>query len=120
MASNLLNHPDLGTGQHGWLAFELVGLLAVEPQMTQRGLAERLGVSLGTVNGVLRQLARSKVVVRSDSDDAALKGYVLTEQGKNCLAQSAQSYFAARTADIERATSLLSALRERIDIACRR
>ena len=65
MASNPFHHSELGTRQRGWLAFELVGLLTAEPMITQRGLAERLGVSLGTVNGALRRLARSKVVAQT-------------------------------------------------------
>lgn len=119
MASNLLNHPDLGVGQHGWLAFELVGLLTAEPMITQRGLAERLGVSLGTVNGALRRLARNKVVAQTRRGAAAMKVYTLTKHGERFLAQTAESYFSARSADIERAATLLTALREYVGVEMR-
>lgn len=119
MASNLLNHPDLGVGQHGWLAFELVGLLTAEPMITQRGLAERLGVSLGTVNGALRRLARNKVVAQTRRGAAAMKVYTLTKHGERFLAQTAESYFSARSADIERAATLLTALREHVGVEMR-
>lgn len=82
--------------------------------ITQRGLAERLGVSLGTVNGALRRLARSKVVAQTERGAAAMKAYTLTKHGERLLAQTAEAYFATRSADIERAASLLTALRERI------
>ena len=114
MASNPFHHSELGARQRGWLAFELAGLLTAEPMITQRELAERLGVSLGTVNGALRRLARIKVVAQTHRGAATMKVYTLTKHGERFLAQSAESYFAARSADIERAAVLLTALRERV------
>lgn len=119
MASNPLHHSELGPRQRGWLAFELVGLLTAEPMITQRGLAKRLGVSLGTVNGALRRLAGNNVIAETERGAAAMKVYTLTRYGERFLAQTAESYFAARSADIERAAALLSALRERIEIEVR-
>ena len=43
-----------------------------------------------------------------------MKAYTLTKHGERLLAQTAEAYFATRSADIERAASLLTALRERI------
>ena len=44
------------------LDFELVYLLECEPHLTQREIAERLGISLGRVNYCLKALAEKGVV----------------------------------------------------------
>lgn len=70
------------------LDFELVYLLEREPQLTQREIAERLGISLGRVNYCLKALAEKGVVRPGGASARAGRagarqriGYVPTRKG---------------------------------------
>lgn len=94
-----------------WLEVELIGLLAVSSNHTQRSLADRLGVSLGTVNGALRRMSRAGFLVIDGMSGSRAQKFTLTAKGRHRLSQAAPHYVSARTADIERAARLLTDLK---------
>ena len=60
-------------------ARRLLDELKTNPELSQRALAARLGVSLGTVNQLLRRLLRQRCVRRSA--EAGRARYVITDDG---------------------------------------
>ena len=66
------------------LPYQLLCQLTDEPAASQRGLAERLGVSLGKVNYCLRALVEKGLVKANNfrrSDNKLAYAYVLTPAG---------------------------------------
>lgn len=97
--------------QHSqWLEFELIGLVAASPNSSQRTLADRLGVSLGTVNGMMKRMIGAGFLAKCDDSGARRQRLILTAEGRRRLSKVAPSYLSARTAEIERATRLLTDL----------
>lgn len=94
-----------------WLEFELIGLLADSSHCTQRSLAARLGVSLGTVNGALRRMAAADLLTFGEISGSRTRRLILTDKGRRRLAQVAPEYLSVRAAEIERAARLLTDLR---------
>jgi sulfate adenylyltransferase len=66
------------------LLFRLLRQLDVSPEMSQRGLAEALGISLGRLNGQLRAAIEArfvKIVDRDGADKRQRYGYQITARG---------------------------------------
>ena len=91
--------------------FRILDLLEQQPELSQRELAEALGVSLGAVNYTLKALAEKGLVKLRNfraSDRKLGYAYVLTPAGV-----SEKSWLAARF--IQRKLKEYEALREELD-----
>ena len=96
--------------QSQWLEIELMGLLAASSSHTQRSLAARLGVSLGTVNAIIKRMLDAGILTAKQVSGARTRHLLLTASGKRLLSRSAPHYLSERTAEIERAARLLTDL----------
>lgn len=114
MAQQKIPTPRLEVRRHQSLEFELVGLIAACPLQSQRRLAERLGVSVGTVNGLLKRLLSEQVIAPTQASERRMRPFVVTGTGKRKLSQAVSWYFSVRAAEIDRAASLLAELRHKL------
>lgn len=62
--------------------YEVMLLINNSDKVTQRGLSEKSGISLGSINAIVNNLEEQKYIKKSGSSQ---KGYVLTETGINML-----------------------------------
>lgn len=87
------------------LHFELLRLIESNPQVTQRHLAEALGVSLGRVNYCLREL-RDKGWVKArnfrNSSNKRVYMYVLSPSGIEARARATVCFLRAKLAERDR------------------
>jgi len=95
------------------LDFELLSLLGAEPKLSQRELAERLGISLGKVNYCLKALA-DKGAIKLDNFRASSNklgyAYVLTPRGIGHRARHAGGFLARKMAEYDRLKAQIDAL----------
>jgi EPS-associated MarR family transcriptional regulator len=82
--------------------FKVLNLLAAEPALNQRQLAERLGISLGKVNYLLKALLekghlKANNFKRSDNKLAYL--YLLTPEGAAAKIKLTRAYLARKEAE---------------------
>ena len=93
--------------------FRILRLLEEHPQMTQRQIADTLGISLGGVNYCLRGLVeRGSVKVNNfrTSTNKLAYAYVLTPKGISARAALAQAFLARRLAEYEALRAEIDAL----------
>ena len=93
--------------------FRLLRALAANPGLSQRGLAEDVGVSLGAVNGLLNGLIETGLVQIRNAEAAPGRfrfAYVLTRKGKAAKARLAGGFLDRRRAEVQALTGEIAAL----------
>lgn len=99
------------------LDYELLRQLAEQPVAGQRGLASRLGVSVGKVNYCLRALV-DKGWVKADnfrrSDNKWAYAYLLTPHGVTAKMQLAHAFLERKEREFERLQHEIAALRSEL------
>lgn len=92
-------------------------LLQQQPELSQRQLAEKLGVSLGKANYLLRALLeKGSIKARNfrNSQNKLAYAYFLTPQGLAQKTTMAQGYLQRKTAEYEALRSEIESLRQEI------
>ena len=82
---------DLKSSDPSEKTLEILNLLAVEPNLSQRDIAHASGVSLGMVNLVLRRLARTGYLKVTNLDGRKMR-YLLTAKGLTSKSNRAYQY----------------------------
>jgi MarR family transcriptional regulator, temperature-dependent positive regulator of motility len=105
------NKQDLSEDAH----FRLMRLLEGEPQLSQRELAERMGVSVGKVNYCMRALIekgwlKAGNFVRSDNKSAYL--YLLTPHGVKAKAAMTLRFLRRKEQEHQALLEEIAALRK--------
>jgi EPS-associated MarR family transcriptional regulator len=96
---------------------KVLHLLQQQPELSQRQLAEKLGVSLGKANYLLRALLeKGSIKARNfrNSQNKLAYAYVLTPQGIAQKAAMAQGYLQRKTAEYEALRSEIESLQREI------
>jgi EPS-associated MarR family transcriptional regulator len=102
------------------LDLNLLRALSAAPQTTQRGLAQRLGVSLGRINFCLRALSDKgwiKVNNFRRSDRKWAYTYVLTPAGADEKLRLTLRFLQRKSAEYDRLRAELEALRQEVKSA---
>lgn len=89
------------------LDLRLLERLSAEPDLSQRGLAEALGVSLGLTNAFLKRLARKGLVKTARVNGRALR-YLLTPAGLREKTRLAIEYLSWSVVHYRRARRVLA------------
>ena len=92
-------------------------LLQQQPELSQRQLAERLGVSLGKTNYLLRALLeKGSIKARNfrNSQNKMAYAYFLTPQGLAQKTAMAQGYLHRKTVEYEALRSEIESLQQEI------
>lgn len=95
--------------------YYLLCQLAHEPAASQRGLAERFGVSLGKVNYCLRALVDTGLVKANNfrcSDNKRAYAYVLTPVGLEEKSRLTKAFLQRKLAEFEVLQQEMEALRQ--------
>lgn len=115
---------DLGVGQAGWMTIAMVAKSPAE--LSQKELADLLGVEGPTIVAMIDRLVKSGLVLRAPSaTDRRVKLVRLTEAGRSLYAKVKDQANAFRSsllsevdqATLRAATDMLDALRARIEAA---
>ena len=96
------------------LDYELLQQIATQSGASQRGLAVRLGVSVGKVNYCLRALVDKGWVKASNfrrSDNKLAYAYLLTPTGVSAKLQLTKDFLARKEQEFEQLQADISALR---------
>jgi MarR family transcriptional regulator, temperature-dependent positive regulator of motility len=100
------------------LDYELLRQITDQPVASQRGLAVRLGVSVGKLNYCLRALM-DKGWVKADnfrrSDRKWAYAYLLTPRGASAKVRLARAFLARKEAEFERLQHEIASLRHELD-----
>ena len=99
------------------LDYELLQQIATQSSASQRGLAVRLGVSVGKVNYCLRALVDKGWVKASNfrrSDNKWAYAYLLTPSGAHAKLQLARDFLASKEQEFEQLHSMIVALRSEV------
>jgi MarR family transcriptional regulator for hemolysin len=113
---------DLGVGQSGWLTIAIIA--KSKSELSQRALADELGVEGPSVVAMLDRLEHAGLVLRAPSPtDRRVKLVHLTDAGHALFAKVRKQADAFRAsmlddvppAELAAATALLEKLRERIE-----
>jgi len=86
------------------LRFNLLKLLQANPRMSQRDVAQKLGISLGTANSCLRFLARKgwiKAAVFKNGKNRSAYMYPLTPRGIREKTRVSASFLRRKTREYE-------------------
>ena len=115
----MIKHPSEDT------RFRVLRALEENPDLSQRGLARDVGISLGGVNYCLRALAeKGQIKIRnfkaSDSDHKAGYAYVLTPSGLAERARLTGRFLQRKLAEYEALEAEIAALREEQDEGAKR
>jgi MarR family transcriptional regulator, temperature-dependent positive regulator of motility len=100
------------------LDYELLRQITDEPAASQRGLAQRLGVSVGKVNYCLRALVDKGWVKANNfrrSDNKWAYAYLLTPRGASAKVRLAHHFLARKESEFERLQHEIAELRSAID-----
>ena len=99
-------------------SYGLLKTLAEEPNLSQRVLAKRLGVSLGKVNFCLNALI-AKGCLKADnfrnSDNKLAYAYMLTPQGVEQKAHLTMEFLQIKVEEYERLRLEIAQLRQSVD-----
>ena len=96
------------------LDYELLRQITEQPAASQRGLAARLGVSVGKVNYCLRALVDKGWVKANNfrrSDNKWAYAYLLTPRGASAKVRLAQDFLARKELEFERLQHEITSLR---------
>lgn len=105
--------------RHESLDFELLDLLSDEPELSQREIAERLGLSVGRANYCLKALReKGAVKVRNfrASDNKLAYAYILTPEGLAHRARLAGAFLARKRAEYDRLKRQIASLESEFDL----
>ena len=99
--------------------FRILRLLEQNPELTQRQLAEELGLSLGKVNYLLNALVeKGQIKVGSFARNGGKLnkiGYLLTPEGLQSRMALARKYFDRKTAEYQALQGELAELRAELE-----
>lgn len=97
--------------------YKILRLLEKDPQLSQRGIADALGVSLGKVNYCLKALIEKGFIkarnFRNSSNKSAYM-YYLTPKGIDHKARVTARFFARKLAEHEALTREIESLRAEV------
>ena len=97
--------------------FRILRILEIDPEMSQRQLAQSVGVSLGRINYVLAALI-DKGLVKLDnlrtSHDKRRYAYVLTPRGIREKARITRAFLIRKTAEYEALRAEIEALEQEV------
>lgn len=108
---------EAGISRRESLDFELLYLLESEPGLTQRELAERLGISLGRTNYCVRALLDKGVIKLANFRAAKSKlgyVYVMTPQGIAQRIELSRRFLQRKLTEFERLKAQIEALQRAI------
>lgn len=100
------------------LPYYLLCQLTQEPAASQRGLAERFGVSLGKVNYCLRAMVDKGLVKANNfrrSDNKMAYSYVLTPSGIEEKSALTKAFLQRKLAEFELLQQEIEALRREVE-----
>ena len=100
------------------MRFRLLRLLDDNPEMSQRDLAQAVGVSLGSVNYQLKALVDKGMVKLgnfSANPDKRRYAYILTPQGITAKAALTRRFLARKRAEYEALRAEIDALQDEVD-----
>jgi len=100
------------------LDYELLKQIATQSSASQRGLAARLGVSVGKVNYCLRALTDKGWVKASNfrrSDNKWAYAYLLTPSGASAKLQLTRDFLARKEAEFEALRAAITMLRAEVN-----
>jgi MarR family transcriptional regulator, temperature-dependent positive regulator of motility len=100
------------------LDYEMLRQITDQPVASQRGLAVRLGVSVGKVNYCLRALVDKGWVKARNfrrSDNKWAYAYLLTPPGVSAKMRLAQAFLARKEFEFERLQHEIAALRSELN-----
>lgn len=103
--------------QHEEAHLRILKIFAVEPDLSQRQLAERLGVSLGKTNFLIRSLLEKGLLKARNFRRAKNKlqyAYLLTPEGIGAKVRLTRAYLARKEAEYEALQSEIQALRREV------
>lgn len=98
--------------------FHILRLLDENPDLSQRDLARKAGVSVGAVNYLLRALVEKGLVKIGNftaSDDKRRYAYVLTPQGITAKAALTRRFLRRKIAEYEALKAEIEGLKAEID-----
>lgn len=98
--------------------FEMLRQIADQPDLSQRSLAARLGVSVGKVNYCLRALADKGWVKANNfrrSDHKWAYAYLLTPNGVQAKLRLARDFLARKEREFEQLQSEIATLRSELE-----
>jgi EPS-associated MarR family transcriptional regulator len=99
------------------LDYEILNQITHQPVASQRGLAVRLGVSVGKINYCLRALVDRGWVKANNfrrNDNKWAYAYLLTPSGVNAKLRLARAFLARKENEFERLQSEIHALRSEL------
>jgi len=99
------------------LDYELLRQIIDQPTASQRGLAARLGVSVGKVNYCLRALVDKGWVKANNfrrSDNKLAYAYLLTARGASAKVRLAREFLEHKEREFERLQTEIAALRDEL------
>ena len=100
------------------IKYRLIKILESNPKLTQRQMAEEMGVSLGKFNYCLKELVKSGLVkverFKTSSNKVAYL-YLLTPKGINEKARITTRFLERKLDEYERIKQEISVLREEIN-----
>ena len=99
------------------LDYELLRQITDEPAASQRGLATRLGVSVGKVNYCMRALVDKGWVKANNfrrSDNKWAYAYLLTPRGASAKVRLAHDFLAHKEREFERLQHEIATLRREL------
>ncbi len=99
------------------LDYELLRQITDQPTASQRGLAARLGVSVGKVNYCLRALVDKGWVKANNfrrSDNKLAYAYLLTPRGASAKMRLAHDFLARKEREFEHLQHEIAALRSEL------
>ncbi len=100
------------------LDYELLRQITDEPTASQRGLAARLGVSVGKINYCLRALVDKGWVKANNfrrSDNKLAYAYLLTARGASAKVLLAREFLEHKEREFERLQTEIAALRNELN-----
>jgi EPS-associated MarR family transcriptional regulator len=102
----------------GDLHYELLRHLTDQPMTSQRGLAERMGVSVGRINYCMRALVDRGWVKANNfrrSDNKWAYAYLLTPKGVSAKLRLTRAFLARKEAEFDALQREIATLRKQID-----
>ena len=99
-------------------SFRVMHILQDNPDITQRELATRLGVSVGSLNYCLRRLIEKgwvKVQNFSESENKTGYAYILTPQGLSSKIHLASAFLKRKLEEYEALKAEIAALSDTVD-----
>lgn len=104
--------------EHENIRFKVLRMLEGDPSLSQRQIAERLGISLGAVNYCLRALVEKGLIKLSrfrEAEDKRRYAYLLTPAGIAEKARLTQGFIARKMQEYAAIRAEIEALRQELE-----